>query len=81
VLEIISLADPARISVVQHLATQAGSRTETLDPGTGRLYLMASKTDPMAAPPRVAVAQQGLPAPLRTWSLRPDMVNSSRRTG
>ena len=51
VLEVISLADPARIAVVQHVQTQAGSRTGTLDPGTGRLYLMASKPDPNAAPP------------------------------
>jgi YVTN family beta-propeller protein len=51
VLEVISLADPAHIAVVQHLPTQAGSRTGTLDPGTGRLYLMASKPDPSAVPP------------------------------
>jgi YVTN family beta-propeller protein len=51
VLEVISLADPAHITVVQHVQTQAGSRTGTLDPGTGRLYLMASKPDPNAAPP------------------------------
>jgi hypothetical protein len=51
VLEVISLADPAHIAVVQHLQTQTGSRTGTLDPGTGRLYLMASKPDPAAAPP------------------------------
>jgi DNA-binding beta-propeller fold protein YncE len=51
VLEVISLADLAHISVVQHVQTQAGSRTGTVDPGTGRLYLMASKPDPNAAPP------------------------------
>ena len=52
VLEVISFADLAHITVVQHLQTQAGSRTGTLDPGTGRLYLMASKPDPNApAPP------------------------------
>ena len=51
VMEVISLADPTRISVVQHLATQAGSRTGMVDPGTGRLYLMASKPDPAAVPP------------------------------
>jgi DNA-binding beta-propeller fold protein YncE len=51
VLEVISLADPAHISVVQHVQTQPGSRTGTLDPATGRLYLMASKPDPSAAPP------------------------------
>jgi hypothetical protein len=46
VLEIISLADPAHIVVVQHVATQIGTRTGTLDPATGKLYLMAFKTDP-----------------------------------
>jgi hypothetical protein len=51
VLEVISLADPTHIARVQHLETQQGSRTGTLDPATGRLYLMASKPDPNAAPP------------------------------
>ncbi len=50
VLEVISLADPAHIAVVQHVQTQQGSRTGTVDPMTGRLYLMASKPDPNAAP-------------------------------
>jgi len=54
VLEVISLADPAHIAVVQHLATQAGSRTGTLDPSTGRLYLIASKPDPSVPPGRGA---------------------------
>jgi hypothetical protein len=51
VLEVISLADLAHIAVVQHVQTQAGSRTGTLDPATGRVYLMASKPDPAAVPP------------------------------
>jgi hypothetical protein len=51
VLEVISLADLAHIAVVQHVQTEAGSRTGTLDPATGRVYLMASKPDPAAAPP------------------------------
>ena len=51
VLEVISFADPAHISVVQHIQTQAGSRTGTVDPGTGRLYLMASKPDLNAVVP------------------------------
>ncbi|HXJ00402.1 MAG TPA: hypothetical protein VNH44_04220 [Micropepsaceae bacterium] len=51
VLEVISFADPAHISVIQHVPTQAGSRTGTLDPATGRLYLMASKPDPNAVVP------------------------------
>jgi len=50
VLEIISLADPAHIVLVQHVATQVGTRTGTLDPATGKLYLMAFKTDPKPVP-------------------------------
>jgi len=50
VLEIISVADPAHIALVQELPTQAGSRTGTLDPQTVRLYLMASQPDPTGAP-------------------------------
>jgi len=50
VLEIISLADPAHIVLVQHVATQVGTRTGTLDPATGKLYLMAFKTDPKSVP-------------------------------
>src|SRR5258705_8672918 len=50
VLEVISVADPAHVAVIQHLQTEAGSRTGTLDPQTGRLYLMASKPDPAGAP-------------------------------
>jgi DNA-binding beta-propeller fold protein YncE len=51
VLEVISFAGLAHISVVQRVQTQPGSRTGTLDPGTGRLYLMASKPDPNAPVP------------------------------
>lgn len=51
VLEVISLADPAHIAVVQHVQTEAGSRTGTVDPGTGRVYLMASKPDTAAVVP------------------------------
>ena len=50
VLEVISLADPAHIAVVQHVATQVGTRTGTLDPATGKLYLMAFKNDPKPVP-------------------------------
>jgi YVTN family beta-propeller protein len=46
VLEVISLADPAHISVIQHVPTQKGTRTGTLDPTTGRLYMMAFKSGP-----------------------------------
>jgi DNA-binding beta-propeller fold protein YncE len=50
ILEVISVADPAHIASVQHLATQAGSRTGTIDPQSGRLYLMASQPDPQGKP-------------------------------
>lgn len=51
VLEVISLEDLTHIAVVQHIQTQQGSRTGTLDPATGRLYLMASKPDLSASVP------------------------------
>jgi len=67
VLEVISLVDPAHISVVQHVATQVGSRTGTVDPQTGRIYLMASQRDPSApsppggrGPPRLAGSYEAL---------------------
>jgi YVTN family beta-propeller protein len=50
ILDVISLADPARITLIQALPTQAGSRTGTIDPQTGRLYLMASRPDPEGKP-------------------------------
>ena len=50
ILEIISVADPTKIASVQHLATEQGSRTGTIDPATGRVYLMASKPDPKGPP-------------------------------
>jgi hypothetical protein len=49
-LEVISVADPAHISVVQRVPTQVGSRTATLDPDTGRIYAMAAKFGPPANP-------------------------------
>jgi YVTN family beta-propeller protein len=48
VLEVISLADPAHPTVVQHVKTQPGTRTGTLDPTTGRIYMMAFKAGPPA---------------------------------
>ena len=51
VLEVISVADPDHIAVIQHIQTQQGSRTGTVDPQTGRLYLMASKPDLSAVVP------------------------------
>jgi DNA-binding beta-propeller fold protein YncE len=62
VIEVISVADPAHISVVQHVSTQPGSRTGMVIPAR-RLYLMASKADPAATPPAGA-ARQGSQAPL-----------------
>jgi len=49
-LEVISVADPAHISVVQRVPTQEGSRTATLDPDTGRIYAMAATFGPPATP-------------------------------
>jgi DNA-binding beta-propeller fold protein YncE len=43
VLEVISLANPAKPEVVQHLQTQLGTRTGTIDPSTGKIYMMAAK--------------------------------------
>jgi len=51
VLEVISLADPAHIALVQHVQTSVGSRTGTVDPGTGKVYVIASKPDTAAAVP------------------------------
>ena len=48
-LEVLSFADPAHISIVQHLPTQLGTRTGTLDPATGRIYSMAAKFGAPAA--------------------------------
>jgi YVTN family beta-propeller protein len=50
ILEIISVADPAHVASVGHIQTEPGSRTGTLDPQSGRLYLMASKPDPAGTP-------------------------------
>jgi DNA-binding beta-propeller fold protein YncE len=50
VLEVISVADPAHVTKLQTVMTQAGSRTGTLDPQTGRIYLMASQPDPEGKP-------------------------------
>ncbi len=43
ILEVISFANPAKPTVVQHLQTQLGTRTGTIDPSTGRIYMMAAK--------------------------------------
>jgi YVTN family beta-propeller protein len=49
VLEIISVADPAKVTKVQTLKTQILARTGAVD-GTGRLYLMTAEPDPTKPP-------------------------------
>ena len=66
VLVVISLADLAHIAVVQRIQTQTGSRTGTLDPGTGRLYLMASKPDPNGVVPP---GGRGVPRLAGSWEV------------
>jgi WD40 repeat protein len=51
VLEVISVADPDHVSVVQSVHTRVGSRTGTVDPQTGRVYLIAFQYDTMRAGP------------------------------
>src|ERR1700730_14660984 len=46
VLEVISVADPAHVTVIQHLATQTLARTGALDTQSGRIYLMTAVIDP-----------------------------------
>jgi DNA-binding beta-propeller fold protein YncE len=49
-LTVISLADRNDIKVVQRLSIQRGTRTGTVDPQTGKLYLPAGKLLPPAPP-------------------------------
>jgi len=51
VVDVISLSDPKRPVAVQRIKTETGSRTGTLDPKTGRLYVIASKPDTGAVVP------------------------------
>jgi DNA-binding beta-propeller fold protein YncE len=46
VLEVISLADPAHVAVVQHVPTQLLARTGAVDLQSGRVYLMTAVSDP-----------------------------------
>jgi DNA-binding beta-propeller fold protein YncE len=46
VLEIISVADPAHVTLVQHLPTHILARTGAVDPQSGRVYLMSAEPDP-----------------------------------
>jgi hypothetical protein len=50
VLEIISVADPAHVTPVQHLATHILVRTGAIDPPSGRIYLMSAEPDPTKPP-------------------------------
>jgi YVTN family beta-propeller protein len=45
-LDVISIADPAHITVTQRVPTQVGTRTGTLDPTTGLLYMLTAQTSP-----------------------------------
>jgi DNA-binding beta-propeller fold protein YncE len=58
-LYILSVADPAHVSVIQQLPTQKGTRTGAINEASGRVYLMASKPD-LNAPP----GPSGRPQPL-----------------
>jgi hypothetical protein len=49
-LAVISLADPAKIGLVQTLKTQPGTRTGAVDPQTGFVYLPAGRLTPPVAP-------------------------------
>jgi hypothetical protein len=49
-LAVISLSDPERISLVQTLKTQPGTRTGAVDPQTGLVYLPAGRLTPPVAP-------------------------------
>src|ERR1700722_5154483 len=46
VLEVISVADPAHVALVQHLTTHILARTGAVDPQSGRVYLMSAEPDP-----------------------------------
>ena len=46
VLEIISVADPQHVVLVQHLPTHVLVRTGAVDPQSGRVYLMLAEPDP-----------------------------------
>jgi DNA-binding beta-propeller fold protein YncE len=48
VLEVISVADAAKVTKVQQAPTQVTARTGALDPATGRIYLMSSLIDTAA---------------------------------
>ena len=50
VLEVIGVADPAKVALLQHAQTQTLARTGALDPQSGRIYLMTAVIDTAAGP-------------------------------
>ena len=66
-----SIADAAHITKIQTVPTQAGSRTGTLDPQTGRLYLMASQPDPNGKPGPNGRGQPRLPGSYEVLVISP----------
>jgi DNA-binding beta-propeller fold protein YncE len=67
-LEVLSLADPAHPTIVQHVPTQVGTRTGTIDPTTGKIYSMAAKFD---APPAAGGRAQALSASYEVLVIAP----------
>ena len=49
-LEVISVADAAKVAKVQEVPTQFLARTGALDPASGRIYLMTAQVDTAAGP-------------------------------
>jgi YVTN family beta-propeller protein len=49
-LTVISLADPAKVSVVQRVLSKRSARTGAVDPDTGTVYLPAGRLIPAVAP-------------------------------
>jgi DNA-binding beta-propeller fold protein YncE len=49
-LEVISVADAAKVALVQHVQTQTLARTGALDPKSGSIYLMTATIDTAAGP-------------------------------
>ncbi|WP_297510390.1 hypothetical protein [uncultured Caulobacter sp.] len=58
-LAVIAVRGPRDVAVVDTVKTQAGSRTGTLDPKTGRIYLPSARFDPPAKPGGRPTVQPG----------------------
>jgi DNA-binding beta-propeller fold protein YncE len=69
-LTVIREAAPDRFEVEQTVTTRQGAKTSTLDPVTGRLYLIAADRVP-AAPQAGAQPQLGTPQHRPKWTLVP----------